>query len=198
MNRVFAWPVGRGQFVLPLRYSVLYAAAATIGGLLAGTVVAGLVAALAVLPRGAVGSGAALLCFTAVAFQLTGQLGPLPERRRQVPDRWLQLAPSRYAVGFGAMLGFGALTHLTHAVVYCVLAVLVAQGDPALAVIVGVTYGLARGLGPLLARALLRTPARAARFEAYIAGDGFAVQSRVMLAALGALLLVAVLQAGGP
>jgi hypothetical protein len=198
MNRVFAWPVGQGRFVLPLRYSMLYAAAATIGGLLAGTVLAGLVAALALLPPAALGSGAALLCFTAVALQITGRLGPLPERRRQVPDGWLQLAPSRYAVGFGAMLGFGALTHLTHAVVYCVLAVLVVQGDPALAVVVGGTYGLARGLGPLLARALVRTPASAARYEAYIASDGFAVRSRIVLAALGALLLVAVLQAGGP
>jgi hypothetical protein len=197
MNRVFAWPVGRGQFVLPLRYSALYAAAATFGGLLIGTVVAGLVAALAPLPRSAVGPAAALLCFAATTLQLTGQLGPLPERPRQVPDRWLQLPPNRYAVGFGVMLGFGALTHLTHAVVYGVLAVLVVKGDPALAVAAGVTYGLARGLGPLLARGLVRTPARAARYEAYMAGDRFALQSRVVLAALGALLLVTMLQQGG-
>jgi hypothetical protein len=190
MNRVFAWPVGQGQFILPLRYSVLYAAAAAFGGLLVGTVVAGLVAAMALLPQGVVGPGAALLCFAAATLELTGQVGPLPERRRQVPDRWLQLAPVRYALGFGAMLGFGALTYLTHAVVYAVLAVLVVLGDPALAVMAGTSYGLARGLGPLLARLFARSPASAARYEARISSNGFAVRSRVVLAALGALLLV--------
>lgn len=195
MNRVFSWPVGQGRFSLPVRYSLLYALAAIAGGASVGFLLACVVLAATSIPLALVRPAAASIAFVALAFQVTGRMGLFPERRAQVPRAWLRHHPSWFAVGFGAMIGFGALTWIRHAIAYAVVAALVVRGDPLLAIGAGGVFGAFRGLGPLVNR-VLREERAAVGFERWVRASAFQ-QSRLVLATMGAVLLIQLMTFGG-
>lgn len=188
MNRVFSWPVGRGRFNLPIRYAVEYAAAAAVGGLVIGLILASIAFGAVHLPRVPVVSAGALLAFIAVVFQVVGHMGFLPERRVQVPRAWLKREPAWFALRFGLVIGFGALTYVSNALAYGVVAAIAVRGDVMIALLSGVVFGLVRGLGPLVNR-LFATPESAASAERILSGQGFALTSRVGLTLVGATIV---------
>jgi hypothetical protein len=174
------WSVTVGAFAL----------GASVAGGLAGAL-AGLLGALA-LPAalGAHARLAALAGALAIAAALDGlrrsPLGP----HRQVNERWLdEFRGWVYGLGFGAQLGLGLTTVVTSAATYAaLLAAILTRSPPAGAAIVG-SFGLVRGLTPLLA-ARVRTPA--ALFGLHSALAEWSARSRLLaIAGLAFASLVA-------
>jgi len=101
---------------------------------------------------------------------------PLFDRREQVPQWWRTFFPRYVAAAlYGAGLGVGFLTFLSHGTFVVVSAIAVATGDPLIGAMVTAPFGLARGLsvlvssrssdeeGPSQLVAQLRRPARVRR-----------------------------------
>jgi hypothetical protein len=193
MNRVFAWPVGQDQgFSSPIAHAILYSVAATAGGAILGTAVAIATVALRAVPGGILVPAAAILAFMGACLQVTGRMGWFPQRRAQVPGSWLLLSPIRYALAFGGILGFAALTFLHHAVWYSWFAAIVAQRDPQLGVLAGALFGVTRGLVPVVVRVFLRSPSKAEAGHRFLAGQRFGLLARWALVAAGVLLTVGI------
>jgi Methylamine utilisation protein MauE len=131
-------------------------AAAIVGSLLAGA------GALLGAPWGVPG---AWLVVAAAALYVARELGapvPVPQLRRQVPDWWRTFFPPHVAAFlFGLGLGPGFLTYLGHGTVVVVSIAAFASGRPLLGAAVLAPFGLARGLGPVLAFGV-RSPGDAA------------------------------------
>jgi len=110
-------------------------------------------------------------------FQLLGRSNVLPQRRRQVPRRWLGW-PSRSltAAAYGMLIGGGAFTYLGYATMYT-LALAALASAPMIAALVGAVYGTARGATLLLSWAL-----RSFGVQPFA---GFGDAANVVLAALG-------------
>jgi hypothetical protein len=121
-------------------------AAAIVGSLLAGA------GALLGAPWGVPG---AVLVAAAAALYVARELGapvPVPQLRRQVPDWWRTFFPPHVAAFlYGLGLGPGFLTYLGHGTVVVVSVAAFASGRPLLGAAVLAPFGLARGLGPVLA-----------------------------------------------
>lgn len=100
-------------------------------------------------------ASAAVLGLVAVAAQARGRVSPLPERRRQVPTRWLAWRRWKTAAGYGFLLGNGVWTLLHHAAVYALVACLLLV-SPLSAILVAVVYGAGRAA--MLVVAWLATP----------------------------------------
>jgi hypothetical protein len=131
-------------------------AAAIVGSLLAGA------GALVGAPWGVPG---AVLVVVAAALYVARELGapvPVPQLRRQVPDWWRTFFPPHVAAFlYGLGLGPGFLTYLGHGTVVVVAVAAFASGRPLLGAAVLAPFGLARGLGPVLAFGV-RSPSDAA------------------------------------
>ena len=131
-------------------------AAAIVGSLLAGA------GALLGAPWGAPG---AVLVVAAAALYVARELGapvPVPQLRRQVPDWWRTFFPPHVAAFlYGLGLGPGFLTYLGHGTVVVVSVAAFASGRPLLGAAVLAPFGLARGLGPVIAFGV-RSPSDAA------------------------------------
>jgi MFS family permease len=91
---------------------------------------------------------------------------------RQVNERWLDhYRPWVYGAGFGFQIGSGLFTYVTTAGVYLVVALGALEGRPIVALALGLTFGLVRGLAVWLGRTvtspedLRRVHARLARLE---------------------------------
>jgi hypothetical protein len=138
-------------------------ATAHVVGSVAGGAVLGLVGGLVGLAVGAlVGPGAAtavlaVACFAAAVFDSAGRRPP--SWHRQVDEQWLQAYRGWvYGAGFGFQLGLGVVTIITSAATWVVvLATVLVDSVPA-AVVIGATFGLARGAVLLAARSVT-TPA---------------------------------------
>jgi hypothetical protein len=77
---------------------------------------------------------------------------PVPQLRRQVPDWWRTFFPPHVAAFlYGVGLGPGFLTHLGHGTLVVVSVAAVASGHPLVGGALLAPFGLARGLGPVLA-----------------------------------------------
>jgi hypothetical protein len=136
------------------RYAVTaswFVVGATIGGLTSGAVAAGLAKLVAVSGLaghpGAVGmvGGFAALLGSALDSEVFGRVMPLV--RRQVDDGWVgRYRPWVYGSGFGWQIGTGFATYLMTAAVPVWAALGVLTGSPALALLLGGLFGLARGL----------------------------------------------------
>jgi hypothetical protein len=105
----------------------------------------------------AIGSPVVLV---ASVLQVRGRVSPLPERRAQVPTRWLQWrSRASTATAFGLVIGAGAFTRLRHATAWVLALALVAAPTIWAAVACGAIYGAVRGL-PLLITWTLDVTAR--------------------------------------
>jgi hypothetical protein len=81
-----------------------------------------------------------------IGLQLSGRIRPLPERKRQVPRRWIDWKRrwlTAYAYGF--VLGTGALTYLRQASMYALGLMLFIAPNVTVAAYVGAIYGANRG-----------------------------------------------------
>lgn len=158
MNLVFAQPVGVGHDVQrpPLAPVATYTVGLGLGGAITGLAVS----ALGTTMRGATGTSTLALAAAAGVIIIAGLVGewrgrvwPLPERKRQVPARWLQWQ-HRTATGFafGLLLGMGVWTLLHHAAAYVAFGCLLLV-SPFIGAAAGALYGASRAL--LLASAWL-------------------------------------------
>lgn len=115
-------------------------------GLILGTV--GAVVAISAAGRLAILAFAAIV---ALGFDLSGRR--LPSLGRQVNEEWLDAYRGWvYGFGFGLQLGAGVLTFITAASVVLWLGSMLAVGSIPLAILIGATFGLTRGLSILAAR----------------------------------------------
>lgn len=159
MHDALTWPVGRAAHdprsdaqPAPAPPVLAYVTAT----LLAGIAVAAAIGAAAGAARDGLGVSpqavlavAAPVALLAAACQLAGRMRPFPERRAQVPTRWLQWRHRTLtAAAFGLMIGGGA-TYLRHATAWILVLLLVAAPSVTAAAACGAAYGAARGL-PLL------------------------------------------------
>jgi hypothetical protein len=82
---------------------------------------------------------------------------PLPSVRRQVNEQWLHRYRGWvYGLGFGTQLGTGTATVVTTSAVYSMLAAEVLAGSAVWGTLVGLTFGLARGLTVVPSRRVRR------------------------------------------
>ena len=159
-------------------------AAAIVGSLLAGA------GALLSAPWGVPG---AVLVAAAAALYLARELGapvPVPQLRRQVPDWWRTFFPPHVAAFlYGLGLGPGFLTYMGHGTVVVLSVAAFSSGRPLLGAAVLAPFGLARGLGPVLAFGV-RSPSDAAALVERL--DRSASKARWRVANALALLVVLV------
>jgi hypothetical protein len=164
-------------------------AAAIVGSLLAGA------GALLGAPWGVPG---AVLVVAAAALYVARELGaavPVPQLRRQVPDWWRTFFPPHVAAFlYGLGLGPGFLTYLGHGTVVVVSVAALASGRPLLGAAVLAPFGLARGLGPVLAFGV-RSPSDAAALVERLDRSASRARWRVANAlALSTVLVATVLE----
>ncbi|MBO0748657.1 MAG: hypothetical protein J2O47_09900 [Acidimicrobiaceae bacterium] len=149
---------GRGRRFRPT--ATWFVAGATLGGATVGAIAAGLSAAV-----GALGPSAILLAALAALLLVLGAAGDLgllgyriPLLRRQVNERWLDHYRAWvYGGGFGWQIGTGVTTYVMTTAVFVTLAVAVLSASPAIAMSIGMVFGLSRGLAVLLG-ARITTP----------------------------------------
>ena len=74
-------------------------------------------------------------------------------RSRQVNENWIQIYRGWvYGAGFGAELGFGISTIITTSLVHVMIAAMVLSGSFTHALVIGLTFGTARGATMFAAR----------------------------------------------
>ena len=172
------------------------ASAAVAGALLAGA--GGLLGA----PWGVAG---AVLVGASAAVYLAREFGapvPVPQLRRQVPDWWRTFFPPHVAAFlYGIGLGPGFLTYLSHGTVVVVSVAAFASGRPLVGAAVLAPFGLARGLGPVLAFGV-RSPSDGAalveRLERSASRARWRVANALALAAVAAAMVVEIRTIDGP
>jgi hypothetical protein len=148
-------PVVHGGRARWARAVVLHALGATVTAVLFGAAL-GAVGSRLGAPWGR--AGAIVVAGLALVYAL-GELPrasvAVPQLRRQVPDWWrTYFGTSVAAFLYGAGLGVGFLTFLTHGTLVVVAAAALAIGDPLVgAVVVGV-FGLARGAAVVISRSI--------------------------------------------
>ncbi|MET0865761.1 MAG: hypothetical protein ABWZ98_15635 [Nakamurella sp.] len=170
----------------------------TVGGLLLG----GLTAVLAAL-AGLFAETGELLVVIGVVGALLALLSDsrltsfqLPEHPRQVNEQWLgRYRRWAYAAGFGIQIGFGFATYIMTAAVYLAAILGALSGSVTMALAVGATFGVTRGLAVLLS-SRAENPADLRRLHRRI--DLFTTRSLqlVMVIEAGAAVLLAYLAAG--
>ena len=166
---------------------------ATAGGLALGGLVAMLAAVVAGLGPSSAAVGSVALAAALVALVSdTGLAGVrVPVHHRQVNERWLDTyRPWVYGGGFGFQIGTGLATYITTAAVYLFVVLGALTGDPAIALALGASFGLVRGLAVLLTRRVT-DPVGLLGFHRRFA----ALLPRAQRAALAVVALVAVVSA---
>lgn len=140
----------------------------------------------------------AAVCAVVAAGSDTRLVGrTLPVHPRQVDERWLTTYRRWiYASGYGVQIGSGFATYIMTAAVYLTAALAILTGSAGSAFVVGMTFGVVRGLGIGLC-AFARTPDR---LRALLAGvDRATVPSTWVAGAVSAgVAAVAAWAFGGP
>ena len=153
-------------------------------------------------PWGVAGLG---LVAASAALYVARELGapvPVPQLRRQVPDWWRTFFPPHVAAFlYGVGLGPGFLTYLSHGTVVVVSVAAFASGRPLVGAAVLSPFGLARGLGPVLAFGV-RSPSDGAalveRLDRSASRARWRVANAVALAGLSAAMVVQIRTIEGP
>jgi Methylamine utilisation protein MauE len=135
-----------------------------------------------------------VLVGAAAALYTARELGapvPVPQLRRQVPDWWRTFfTPHVAAFLYGLGLGPGFLTYIGHGTVVVVSVAAFASGRPLLGAVVLAPFGLARGLGPVLAFGV-RSPSDAAALVERLDRSASRARWRVANALALSMVLVA-------
>ncbi len=104
----------------------------------------------------------------------------LPVHHRQVNERWLdQFRSWVYGAGFGWQIGAGVATYIKTCAVYLMVVLAALTGSPTTAVVVGVVFGLVRGLAVFLGRQITSTATLAAFHRRFMAADPVALSAVV-------------------
>ena len=119
------------------------------------------------------GGGGALLVALAASLYLLREAGvvsvPVPQLRRQVPQWWRTFFSVPVAAFlYGAGLGVGFLTYLTHGTLVVVAVAAAASGRPLVGAALVAPFGVARGLSVLVA-ARVRRPEEGSAMVARLA-----------------------------
>jgi hypothetical protein len=137
-----------------------YAACATFlpGAVVGGVVTFGALAALGDLLHGAGGRTAywiaAGIALVAAVLEVRGTR-IVPQIRRQLPEHWRRVMPMPVAAAlYGVLLGIGFTTFVLSFGVWALAGVSLAIGDPALGLLLGVSFGIGRAI-PIVALAPL-------------------------------------------
>jgi hypothetical protein len=179
----------------------LHAIGAATSAAIAGALLAG-VGGLLGAPWGVAGLG---LVAASAALYVARELGapvPVPQLRRQVPDWWRTFFPPHVAaLLYGIGLGPGFLTYLGHGTVVVVSVAAFASGRPLVGAAVLAPFGLARGLGPVLALGV-RSPSEGAalveRLERSASLARWQVANALALSAVAAAIVVEIRTFEGP
>ncbi len=114
----------------------------------------------------------------------------LPVHYRQVNERWLdQFRPWVYGAGFGWQIGAGLVTYIKTCAVYLMIVVAALTGSPGVALLVGIVFGMVRGLAVLLGRRITSTTALADFHRRFMAADRYAFAAIVVCEAAVTLTL---------
>lgn len=112
----------------------------------------------------------------------------LPVHYRQVNERWLdQFRPWVYGAGFGWQIGCGLATYIKTCAVYLMIVLAVLTGSPGVALMVGIVFGLVRGLGVFLGRPITSTAALADFHRRFMAADRYALAAIIVCEAAATL-----------
>ena len=183
---------GRGRATAPA--CAAFALGAPAGGVLT---FGGFALAGAALHSGRAALGVAAAIALAGAVLDAAGAPVLPQVRRQVPEPWRRVLPLPAAAAlYGVLLGMGFTTYVLSFAVPALAAVMVALGDPALGVGVGVAFGAGRAL-PVVVLAPLAGREAGARAMTAMA-ERPAVLRAARAAGAAALLLCAALLAAAP
>lgn len=172
---------------------------AALGGVALGAAIAGLAALVSVLGWSAATVAVVAAVAAAVGVASDLRLGGfhLPLIPRQVNEVWVaRYRRWVYAVSFGAQIGVGLSTYVMTAAVYLMIVLAALTASPLTGGLVGLGFGVARGLAILLG-SRLSTPAAIRRFHERF--EGLAPVSRaVAIAAQVAVLGYAAALVGTP
>ena len=163
-------------------------------GALAGAAALGLLLGWAgsALARGWARGAAALLAALGAAREAGLLRLPVPELRRQVPERWRREWPlAGWSLGYGAGLGVGVLTHQAVATFWVAAAGALALGDPLVSALCLAPFGAGRALMAAL-------PARGGRDAAAAVGRMVRARRWLRPANVAVLLGAAVLFGAAP
>jgi len=155
-------PVGEASRGYRYRTTAIwFVTGAIVGGAMLGGVMAAVAAAVSALDASSLvllGLAAALAVLAAAVD--AGVLGFSPPFfHRQVNEYWLgRYRAWVYGSGFGWQIGSGVTTYIMTAAVFLTMALGALSASPLAALLIGITFGLARGLAVLLT-ARLRTTA---------------------------------------
>ncbi len=117
---------------------------------------------------------------------------PVPELRRQVPERWRREWPlAGWSFGYGAGLGVGVLTHQAVWTFWVAAAGVLALGDPLVSALCLAPFGVGRAL-------MVALPARDGRDGAEAVGRMIARRGLLRPANVAALLTTAAVLAATP
>jgi hypothetical protein len=144
-----------------------FIAGATAGGATLGLFMAALALGLRAADLSAAALAAAACAVAVLAAASDARLGGfhLPFHSRQVNERWLdQFRPWAYGAGFGWQIGAGLVTYIKTAALYLMIVLAALTASPAIALGIGVLFGLVRGLAVLLGRGIT-SPASLAEFH---------------------------------
>ena len=158
---------GRARWAVALALHVIGATATA--GLFGATL--GLIGGLVEAPWGR--AGALALAVVALVYAL-GELprvtATVPQLRRQVPDWWRELFSWPLAATlYGAGLGVGFFTYVSHGTLVAVAVAALATGDPLVGAFIVAPFGLVRGLSAARS-ATVRTQQESQRLIDRLAG----------------------------
>ncbi len=135
---------GRTRWAIAL---ALHVAGATVTAALFGAAL-GVAGALLEAPWGR--AGALVVAITAIVYavgELPRVTASVPQLRRQVPDWWREFFSWPIAATlYGAGLGIGFFTYVSHGTLVVVALAALASGDPAVGALIVAPFGLVRGL----------------------------------------------------
>ena len=166
-------PVGHGDRTRRWLAAVaLHALGATLTASVFGAAL-GAFGALLRAPWGAAGLAlAAVVALAYAARELVGLPLPVPAARRQVPDWWRSFFSWPFAAWlYGAGLGVGFLTFLTHGTLMVVAVGVTLSGRPAVGAVLMGAFGFARGLSALVAGSVRTREAGSALVDRLVSHD---------------------------
>jgi hypothetical protein len=176
--------------------SLLGGASLGVGMALLATVVGALGASPTELASVAVVAGA----ITAASDARIGGFR-VPVHHRQVNERWLdQFRPWVYGAGFGWQIGTGLATYIKTCAVYLTIVLAALTGSPEEALLVGVLFGLVRGLAVFLGRHITSTAALADFHRRFMGANQYAFVAVIVAEVATTIALSTVLSPlfGGP
>ncbi len=170
-----------------------YVLGSTVGGLIMGSMVGllGLVVEQISFSHSQAVGISGLACVVCVLSDWPGVSFKLPTHTRQVNEDWIDhYRVFVYAGGFGLQIGSGYATYITTAGVYLTGVLAVLSGSALRAIVMGIGFGMVRGISILLA-GRLESPGELVSFHRFFdqAGSVAQVITQTAMAIVAVVLL---------